>query len=101
MFYVLDFKELITLMAEAKISTALIEVFKKYSRVSKTTNRGDRIFAFDALRLLEGVSETWRELHDALKDSREELLEENRRMLEEKNKPEKKVDYCLQKTHGG
>lgn len=77
MFSKLVFDELITLKSKTKLSTAFQEVFNQYFMVKNPSGGGEKVFAFDDLRLLEGASESRKELYKALADSWEELVKEN------------------------
>lgn len=83
----LSFDELITQTTKAKLSTAFHEDFGKYARVNNPAAKGEKLFAFFALRLLKGISETKKELYDALADYWEELVKENFLFLLKKKQP--------------
>lgn len=92
MFSDLGLGELIDPTTEAELRTAFNEVFDQFSWLNHPANGGEKVFAFDAMRLLEGVSDTWKELYEALADSREELLKENGILLAAQDNPKKETD---------
>lgn len=100
MFEDLGFSDPIQPLAKTELSTAFSEAFEQYSRVTCYTKRVKKVFAFDALSLLEGKSLAWRSLYEVVADSSEELLHENNILSQKQSHSEDETDPHLQKVQG-
>lgn len=55
MFEALGSNDLVEPGLKIELSTAFHDVFERYARITNPEDRGEKVFAFDALRLIESV----------------------------------------------
>ena len=100
MFNDLGFDELLDSSTRAELVEAFNLTFGPYVRDGVPPPGGVKVPAFDALRLAEGLCDTWRALYVAVANSREQLLQENATLKEEAAQETAEKDPRLQKVQG-
>lgn len=83
MFEALGFNDLVEPGVKVKLSTAFHNVFERYARITNPEDGGEKVFAYDAHRLVESVSRMWAELYSTVATSQEEVLRDKALLKEE------------------
>lgn len=96
------FDDLVEPGVKVGMSTAFEEVFKRFSQIVNPEGGNKKVYAFDALRLLEFTCCTWSELFVSVASSCEEVLhdksllkKEVQKLSDQKNQRVKKISREL------
>ena len=100
MFEALGFDDLVEPGVKVELSTAFHDVFERYARITNPEDGGEKVFAFDAHRLVESLCRMWAELYGTVATSREEVLRDKALLEEEVRKLSEAEEKHVKKLAG-